>query len=189
MTRPIRESAREYFKNKGLDYSMLRKEEIEGLVNFIREELKDFKTTGGEDAKLMDLQVRKPRIKDIKVLMTGLEYANLHVKGSYFDRREAITFNKNGFIGFGGELSDKNVTPIIVAFKKWCDLLASYKEKDEPKICYLCENPIDKGSFIVEKGSQKEYYVHKSCDQQKPHRGCPNCHEDCMGWIVDGIPC
>ncbi|MCY7576157.1 hypothetical protein [Bacillus pumilus] len=29
----------------------------------------------------------------------------------------------------------------------------------------------------------------KILDQYYPHRSCPNCHEDCIGWVVDGRSC
>ncbi|AUM93811.1 TPA: hypothetical protein LA742_001152 [Clostridium botulinum] len=121
-----REEAREYFKNKGLDYSNIKKEDIESLTEFLSEELNYYLENGGFHAKQMDMEVRKQRVKDVKVLKkSGLKYARLRIKGSYFDDREGITFSQTGFIGFGGEFSDVNVAPILKAFCRWCDTLAS----------------------------------------------------------------
>lgn len=121
-----RDEAREHFKKSGLSYSDITEEDIKSLFHLLKDEFAEFKKTGGENAQLMDLKARKPLVKHVKVYKkTGVEYAYLKVKGSYFDSREAISFNKNGFIGFGGELDDKNVQPILKAFCRWCDLIAS----------------------------------------------------------------
>ncbi|MEK4968589.1 hypothetical protein MKX29_24395 [Cytobacillus sp. FSL R7-0696] len=121
-----RDEAREYFKNSGLSYSDIEVEDIATLNNFLAEELDLYLKEGTEHAKAMDMKVRKPLAKDLKVLKrTGLKYAFLKVRGSYFDSREAISFNENGFIGFGGELDSKNVQPILRGFRRWVDLLVS----------------------------------------------------------------
>lgn len=121
-----RDEAREYFKNKGLSYSNIDEEDIRDLVQFLSEEFKEYVKNGREHAKAMDMKARKPLVRNVKILKrTGLQYAYLKVKGSYFESREAISFNKDGFIGFGGELDDKNVQPILKAFCRWCDLMVS----------------------------------------------------------------
>jgi hypothetical protein len=120
-----REEARKYFENKGLDYSKIKKEDIEVLISYVSKELKTYLKEGGFHAQQMSMELRKPRVKDIKVLKSGLQYARIRIKGSYFDDREGITFSQTGFIGFGGEFSDVNVAPILKAFCKWCDTLAS----------------------------------------------------------------
>ena len=134
------EEARTYFKELGLSYANITKEDILTLNNMVAEKLERFKITGGESAVGMDLQACKPLAKDIKVLKrTGLQYAFLKVKGSYFDSREAISFQRNGFIGFGGELSSNNVQPILEAFCEWCDSIKPIASKHA---CEVCE---DKG--------------------------------------------
>ncbi|WP_142415446.1 hypothetical protein [Hathewaya massiliensis] len=120
-----REEARKYFKNKGLDYSKIKKEDIETLTNYVSEELRIYLKKGGLHAQQMGMEVRKTRVKDVKVLKSGLQYARIRIKGSYFDNREGITFSQTGFIGFGGEFSDVNVAPILKAFCRWCDALAN----------------------------------------------------------------
>lgn len=120
-----REEAREYFKNKDLNYSKIKKEDIDKLIEFVSDELEIYLRTGGFHAEQMGMRIKKPLIKDVKVLKSGLKYAQIRIKGSYFDNREGITFSQTGFIGFGGEFSDVNVAPILKAFCKWCDLIAS----------------------------------------------------------------
>lgn len=116
-----RDEAREHFKSLNLSYDQISEMDIYILVKFIETELEDYYKNGGEHAKKMDLRVRAPLKKYIKTTKrNGLEYAYLKVKGSYFESREAISFNKDGFIGFGGELDDKNVQPILKAFCNWC---------------------------------------------------------------------
>jgi len=49
------------------------------------------------------------------ILITG--------KGTYFDRREVITFCDSGFIGFCGEADRENEKPILRAFGEWLALI------------------------------------------------------------------
>ena len=55
----------------------------------------------------------------------GIESAFLFCDGSYFNGREAISFNSDGFIGFCGWADDKNSIPFLVAFyrgvSEWLD--------------------------------------------------------------------
>lgn len=121
-----RDEAREHFKKLGLSYSDLTKEDITTLVSILSDELNAYFLHGGEHARQMDMKVSKPRVKDIKVLKkTGLQYARIQIDGSYFKRREGITFSSSGFIGFGAEFSDVNVKPILKAFLRWCDSISS----------------------------------------------------------------
>ncbi|WEG18663.1 hypothetical protein PQ478_09290 [Alkalihalophilus pseudofirmus] len=119
-----REKAREQFQRCDLDYSMITLEDIDKLVEIVSEELQTYLEYSGEHAKNMNMKVSKLRKKDVKVLKDGLHYARIQVDGSYFKRREAITFSSTGFIGFGGELDDKNVAPILKAFCKWCEYVS-----------------------------------------------------------------
>lgn len=121
-----REEAREYFVNKGLDYSKINEDHINKLTKILSEELEYYLQNGGFHALQMDMKVSKSRVKDIKVLKrTGLKYARIQIDGGYFQRREGITFSQTGFIGFGAEFSDVNVAPILKAFCRWCDVLVS----------------------------------------------------------------
>ncbi|WP_255260079.1 hypothetical protein [Bacillus thuringiensis] len=123
-----REMARAHFKNLGLSYEKINKEDINCLLEIISSELSSYLEHGGEYAQQMDMKLSKLRLKDVKVLKKGLQYARIQIDGSYFKRREAITFSSTGFIGFGGELSDSNVDPILKAFCKWCDKIIENKK-------------------------------------------------------------
>jgi len=108
---------REKFKEHGFCYETLDEEHIQMLRIFISKEIKTF------DSDLR-LNLSSQRKKDIKVLKrSGLQYAFIQVDGHYFSRREAITFNSDGFIGFAGWACDYNITPFVSAFDKWINWL------------------------------------------------------------------
>ena len=46
-------------------------------------------------------------------------YAELRCKAFYFESREAVTFNSDGFIGFAGWADEKSVQPVLAGFKEW----------------------------------------------------------------------
>lgn len=95
------------------------------LQEILSNELEIYRTSGSKHAEEMGLKLRKPLKKKIKILKrNGLQFAYLRVDGSYFHDREAISFNRDGFIGFGGEFSSVNTQPMLKAFCKWCDEIA-----------------------------------------------------------------
>lgn len=55
----------------------------------------------------------------------------LYVNSHYFERRECISFNADGWIGFAGWADQGNTNPILRAFIEWCDALAATKEKED----------------------------------------------------------
>lgn len=75
--------------------------------------------------------VREERLQDIteevdmKRKTNGeLLHCYLYVNSHYFERRECISFNPDGFIGFAGWADQGNTNPILRAFVEWCDLVA-----------------------------------------------------------------
>lgn len=48
-----------------------------------------------------------------------LLYGFIRVDGPYFKDREAISFNKDGFVGFAGWADSTNVRPFLKAFGRW----------------------------------------------------------------------
>lgn len=112
------EEARQYFVDWGLTYEKLKDYDIYLLMYFIDNELlKQRDTLAMHYMKLN----QNPKISRGKV---GLNFAYLTVKSDYFDDREAITFNKDGFIGFSGWGSTSTTKPFIDAFLRWCDFIA-----------------------------------------------------------------
>ena len=55
----------------------------------------------------------------------------LYVNSHYFERRECISFNADGWIGFASWADQGNTNPILRAFIEWCDALAATKEKED----------------------------------------------------------
>lgn len=119
-----REEARQVFKSYKLNYKDITQNDIRKLSNMIETELINYLDYGGNHAKQMDMKVGRQLKKDISFVDDKLEYAFIKIDGSYFKNREGISFNKDGFIGFGGEFSDVNVAPILKAFIKWCNCVS-----------------------------------------------------------------
>lgn len=117
-----RQIAREYFKEKGLTYSDIQKEDIEKLRDFIKYELQSYLPTT-DHSRSMDMRLSPGRKKDFKFNMLGIIEGGIYIDGSYFKRREGIYFNRDGFIGFCGWADGSNKIPIITAFTRWCDYL------------------------------------------------------------------
>lgn len=115
-----REQARQHFKDLGLSYSDISKLDIRSLVNMIESEFIQSLKNKDKNIMEMDYKISKIKKKDICFENGNLEYAYIKVDGSYFVERECISFNKDGFIGFGGSFSDCNIEPMIKAFCKWC---------------------------------------------------------------------
>lgn len=46
-------------------------------------------------------------------------YGEIRCKSFYFDSREAVTFNSDGFIGFAGWADETNVQPVLAGFADW----------------------------------------------------------------------
>jgi hypothetical protein len=49
----------------------------------------------------------------------GLRFAGLTCRAEYFDKREAVSFNRDGFIGFAGWGDTTNTAPILKGFTRW----------------------------------------------------------------------
>ena len=49
----------------------------------------------------------------------GLYEAFLRVDGRYWQGREAVSFNGDGFIGIAGWADDNNVQPFLRGFMRW----------------------------------------------------------------------
>lgn len=122
------DEARQYFKDKGLTYSDITEGDILALVMLLN---KYIKTAVKDKETSVDWMSLSKKV-DIKMRTNGTMLACfIYVNSNYFTRRECISFNYDGFIGFAGWADQKNTNPILRAFLKWCDYLASQKEDDE----------------------------------------------------------
>ena len=125
-----REEARGYFKNLGLKYGHIGSIECFKLIEYVREELRIFNVEfEAKEGHLIELWVRWRKgimIPNVKYKQDGsIQEFYIHCKGTWFDKREAISFNKDGFIGFAGWASDKNALPFTEAFVRWCDWMVA----------------------------------------------------------------
>lgn len=112
------DTARLQFKLKGLSYVDIEPN-LDKLCKYLQSELK---THYIEDSKQMRLSKKVGRNS------RGGIY--LYVNSFYFKRRECISFNPDGFIGFAGWASTHNVNPILKAFVNWCNYVRELKVID-----------------------------------------------------------
>lgn len=116
-----REIAREHFRKCGLSYERIHRYDIDLLRSLLGKEFWDSRSNPDSNDYV------KPRMskKTIFKRKDGrLIHAYLRMDGAYFKKRECISFNTDGFIGFAGWASDGNVQPVLRAFIRWCDILA-----------------------------------------------------------------
>lgn len=113
-----RDQARDYFKHCGLSLKHITKYQFDWLRKRVNEKMiasKLFKES---------YQVNR------KTKFNG-NTAYIGCKAHYFKDREAIQFNRDGFIGFAGWAGDATVKPILEAFIEWCDYVKK-KPKNGP---------------------------------------------------------
>jgi len=109
-----RDDARELFSNSGLKYADLTKSNIQKLRNLINLRMKE--------SGVMDGTFRcKQRAKFCLLEDGSIRHAGLRCKSHYFDDREAVSFNPDGFVGFAGWSDDTNIKPILNGFKDWIE--------------------------------------------------------------------
>ena len=127
------DEARSYFRGKGLSYDSINEGDILVLVMMCQQELKKSCKDGGTSTSTMRLSEKLDmKRKTNGAIVSCFLYMNSH----YFTRREAISFNQNGFIGFAGWADQGNVNPLLRAFLRWCDWVeevANYKKSAQHK--------------------------------------------------------
>lgn len=115
------DEARQYFKDKGLEYNKVTEGDILTLVMLLN---KHIKKSNKECETSMGSMYLSKKV-DMKRRTNGaLLHCYLYVHSHYFERRECISFNPDGFIGFAGWADQGNTNPILRAFLEWCDLIA-----------------------------------------------------------------
>lgn len=111
-----RDDARQVFADTGLTYSSLSRYDLELLRGSISKAM--------NNAKILDGYAMN---RSIRMVRWPNGFAELTCKSFYFEKREAITFNPDGFIGFAGWADDKNVVPILDGFLEWVKAVSSAK--------------------------------------------------------------
>ena len=120
------EEARSYFADKGLTYGDITGGDILALVMMLNQEIKRSNKAGETSVNTMSLSQKiDAKYKTNGTIISCFLYMNSH----YFTRRECLSFNENGFIGFAGWADDQNLNPIKRAFLRWCDALGLEKEE------------------------------------------------------------
>ncbi|MCH3943039.1 MAG: hypothetical protein LKE37_05050 [Atopobiaceae bacterium] len=109
------ESCRSHFESCGLNYEGLRKDDIWLLQAILARSVRTSDSTTIDDLHIS-------RKVDIKTNDDGsLIGAYIYISGSYFKKREAVSFNEDGFIGFCGWADSNNSRPIYEGFEAWVD--------------------------------------------------------------------
>lgn len=108
-----RDKARKAYADAGFDHSILTKERLARLRKLVDTQLRQTEILRGT--------CRAPRTPKIKTTSQGSIYADMRCKSYYFDDRQAITFESDGFVGFAGWADSTNVQPFLKAFMDWLD--------------------------------------------------------------------
>ena len=119
------EEARQYFRDKGLSYHDIAEGDILSLLMLLNREIKKSNKAGETSVSTMHMS---SKINMKKRTNGTIIKCFLYINSHYFTRREAISFNKDGFIGFAGWADQGNTNPLLRAFLRWCDDLAAAKE-------------------------------------------------------------
>ena len=114
-----RDGLRDAFASQLDDQAHLNKGDVHMLAMLVGEELcrhnlKD--VDGMTSACTMSLGKLDTSISGVQVLG-----AYIRVDGAYFDDREAISIDPNGWVGFAGWADSRNERPFLVAFARWMD--------------------------------------------------------------------
>jgi len=115
-----KDECRQLFIDKGLSYKDINLSKIHELKELLIIELLEFHKTNPH----IDLKFKKTGSKGKGCKFNEDGSVNkyfLMVSGSYFNDREAISFNQDGFIGFAGWADSTNVSPMLNAFEKWVE--------------------------------------------------------------------
>ncbi len=106
-----REQARAAYEGSGLAEKPLTFERLTSLRGFINKEMLA--------AALMERTCHMKHPAEMRMLRS--DTAELRCRSYYFEDREAVTFNSNGFVGFAGWADEKNVQPILRGFMAWIE--------------------------------------------------------------------
>lgn len=126
-----RDYAREVWKKSGYDYSVLTYPNLYQLTKRVAHYL-DLHTE-------LQMWIHRDRkgvpFNEFPRYQPPFEWVEITIDGSYFEDREGITFNRDGFIGFAGWACDSNVQPILKAFIEWVEWMIEYgiQNTDYPK--------------------------------------------------------
>ncbi|WP_417861918.1 hypothetical protein [Vreelandella venusta] len=84
------------------------------VANVTTDEIKALRLMIGKHLRSSGIIRGSARIARARADMRFIE-----MRGFYFDRREAVSFNPDGFIGIAGWADNDNVQPILSALLEW----------------------------------------------------------------------
>ena len=97
-------------------------------------EVRFYTKKGGEQSWIIHVEAKTAKEAkeiDMKKATNGhITECYIYMNAHYFTRRECISFNRDGWIGFAGWADDGNTNPLRRAFLAWCDYLAEGGEAD-----------------------------------------------------------
>lgn len=106
-----RNDAREVWRETGLQVSDLTSGDLAALRRSLDLEMRRSGLIRGSFR--MDGRTRTRR-------ETGrVIFAELRCRSCYFEGRQAVTFERDGFVGFAGWADDVNIQPVLRAFITW----------------------------------------------------------------------
>lgn len=105
-----RDEARQAFADAGLTYNVINKETLQRLRALINQHMADSGCFRGT--------FRCWQRGLIRITQWGI-YAEIKCRSDYWDSREAVSFNTDGFIGFAGWADNQNTQPVLSGFMAW----------------------------------------------------------------------
>lgn len=120
------DEARAYFRESGLTYEDVTIEDLQYLADLLDEQfIKQRKELVSKRLRLYWRRTNRSKKYNGYFDERGrMKRAFITGSGEYFESREVISFNRDGFIGFCGAASTANTAPVLAAFIEWCDWLA-----------------------------------------------------------------
>lgn len=112
-----REEARTHWSKSGLTYEVLGYANLRSLRSGINKSMISSAVIGNTMRAKQRFTLRDDGPKR--------KWADLRCRAYYFEDRQAITFEPDGFVGFAGWSDDENVKPILTAFCAWVDQMKS----------------------------------------------------------------
>ena len=132
---------RKHFIDCGITYSDITEGDILALVLRLNQEIKKSNQTGETSVNTMRLSKRI----SIKTNPNGsILSCFLYMSSHYFEDRECVSFNRDGYIGIAGWADDGNSNPIRRALLAWCDDLKNQKEDS-----VMAKQSFQEGQYII----------------------------------------
>lgn len=133
-----RDEARKLYADANISYADITHKDFLFLQFALADELEKY-SKEVNDPKIhgiatMRISFNKKNHPKFNTYKGKLESAFIKVDSHYFEGREAISFNRDGFIGFAGWADDTNIKPFVRAFNKFVWHMAYSKGGNDAKV-------------------------------------------------------